>query len=266
MEYVLLSNGIKMPMVGYGTWQLRDKQCESCVLTAIDIGYRLIDTAQMYGNEKAVGNAVAQSALPRKELFITTKICYPADNYDDTLKAIERSLNDLQTNYIDLILIHEAYDAAPEMYAAMYEALTKGKIRALGVSNFKANFFKNFIKSCPVVPVINQMESHVFFPQLEYKKELAKNGTLMQAWSPFAAGKHNIFSNDILCFVGKKYNKSPAQIALKFLVQKGIPAVPKSSHKERMIENFNIFDFQLTEQDMSLISLLDDKKSLFGWY
>lgn len=266
MEYITLNNGIKMPMIGLGTWDLRGTECIRSVQDAIDCGYRLIDTAQMYENEKEVGEAVRRSGISREELFITTKVCRPNNSYQGTKKAIEHSLEKLQIEYIDLFLVHEAYPEAAEMYQAMEEAYHAKKIRAIGISNFTLSRYKEFLKQCSIVPAVNQMEAHVFFTQRELHQELKVQGTHMQAWSPFTAGKKDIFHHPILKAAGKKYGKSAAQIALKYLVQKEISVIPKSSKKERMKENIALFDFNLSPEDMAKIQQLDRNESLFGWY
>ncbi len=266
MNYITLNNGVQMAILGLGTWDLRGRECEESILDAIGVGYRLIDTAQMYANECQVGNAIKRCGVPREELFITTKICRPNNSYRGAKSAIEVSLKDLQLDYIDLLLIHEPYREAQEMYRAMKEAYQNGKIRAIGISNFKARWYNDFIRDCSVIPAVNQVEAHVFFQQSELLQRMSGHGTHMEAWSPFAAGKNNIFENTVLAAIGQKYKKTAAQIALKYLVQMNIAVIPKSSHRNRMIENMDIFDFQLTYDDMSRIRKLDQGKTLFGWY
>ena len=266
MEYVLLNNGVKMPLLGFGTWNLKGKECIDCVLTAIETGYRLIDTAQMYDNEREVGEAVSRCGTPRQQLFLTTKICFPQNSYASAKTAIAQSLEALRTEYIDLLLIHEPYREASDMYAAMFEAYQKGLVRALGVSNFNAAAFAGFCRSCPFIPAVNQVEAHIFFPQLSLQRQLSAEGTHMQAWSPFAAGRQQIFKNPILTGIGHKYGKSATQVALRFLLQNGISAIPKSSRSQRMAENLDIFDFKLSKDDMASLAGLDTGRSLFGWY
>lgn len=266
MEYVTLNNGLEMPLLGLGVYQLHGEECERCVQAAVELGYRLFDTAQMYGNEKALGNALKNCGIPRKELFITTKLYSPSAGYSRAKSGIEESLNLLQTDYIDLLLIHEPYREASQMYRAMKEAHEEGKIRAVGISNFNENLYSSFIKTCGVIPAVNQVEAHVFFQQERLQNILEGNGTHMEAWSPFAAGKNRIFENPILNAIGQQHGKSAAQIALRFLVQRGITVIPKSSHKERLTENIGIFDFSLSEQEMEQIRALDKGKTLFGWY
>ena len=234
MKHITLNNGIKMPIIGFGTWPLKGEDCERAVIDALEVGYRLIDTAQMYKNEKK--------------------------------EAINKSLKELQLEYIDLMLIHEPYGSSVEMYKAMEEAYKEGKIKAIGISNFNINEYNNFIKNCKIIPTINQVEAHIFFRKKDLQETMKRHKTIMEAWSPLAAGKEKIFENRILINIGKKYNKTPAQIALKYLVQNDIIIIPKTSNKERMKENIDILDFELTDTDIAQISKLDKNKSLFGWY
>ena len=253
-----------MPVLGFGTYMLQGTECERCVSEAINAGYTLIDTAQMYGNEQAVGNAIKH--YNRKDLFITTKLYSPSSSYERAKADIEKSLNNLQTNYIDLLLIHEPYSQSLEMYKAMTEGVKDGKIRSIGISNFNKNQYLNFIKSCGIIPAVNQVECHVFYRQEGLQKLLEENGTHMQAWSPFACAKNNFFNNQILKEVGQKYGKTAAQIGLKYLIQNGISAIPKSANINRIKENFDIFDFELDSIDLKRIDTLDGGKTLFGWY
>lgn len=253
-----------MPVLGFGTYMLQGTECERCVSEAINAGYTLIDTAQMYGNEQAVGNAIKH--YNRKDLFITTKLYSPSSSYERAKADIEKSLNNLQTNYIDLLLIHEPYSQSLEMYKAMTEGVKDGKIRSIGISNFNKNQYLNFIKSCGIIPAVNQVECHVFYRQEGLQKLLEENGTHMQAWSPFACAKNNFFNNQILKEVGQKYGKTAAQIGLKYLIQNGISAIPKSANINRIKENFDIFDFELDSIDIKRIDTLDGGKTLFGWY
>lgn len=265
MKYITLNNGIKMPIIGFGTWDLRENECEKATLEALKIGYRLIDTAQMYQNEKEVGNAIRKSGIPRKEIFVTTKIYRPDTTYEKVKKAIDKSLQELQLDYIDLLLIHEPYSTSLEMYQAMAEAYQDGKIKAIGISNFNSSFYKKFIKKCGIIPAVNQVECHVFFRREELQETMKKHKTIMQAWSPLAAGKEGIFTNDILVKIGEKYHKTAAQISLRYLLQNEIVVIPKSSHKERMKENLDILNFKLEDDDMKRIRKLDKNKSLFDW-
>lgn len=266
MEYMTLNNGLRMPVLGLGTYQLHGKECERSVLDAIDLGYRLFDTAQMYGNEKELGNAIRQSRVPREELFITTKIYRPDTNYKRAKDAIEASLRVMQLDYIDLLLIHEPYREGSDMYRALEEAYRDGKLKAIGISNYNINQYNSFINSCSIIPAVNQVEAHVFFQQHGIQNAMQKHGTCMEAWSPFAAGKKNIFENAILNKIGVQYGKSAAQVALKYLIQRGIAAVPKSGHRDRLAGNMDIFDFRLSDDDMKKIKALDGGRTLFGWY
>ena len=264
MMYVELNNGVKMPILGYGVFQITDpKECERCVLDAIDVGYRLIDTAQAYGNEEAVGNAIKKCGVPREELFITTKVWISNAGYENAKKSIEESLKKLQLDYLDLLLIHQPFNDYYGTYRAMEELHKEGKIRAIGLSNFYPDRLIDLIKFNEVVPAVNQVETHVFNQQVKAQEIMNKYGVQIQAWAPFAEGKNNLFSNETLKSVGDKYNKSVAQVALRYLIQRGVSVLPKSVNKDRMKENFNVFDFELTEEDMNLIASLDTENSLF---
>lgn len=255
-----------MPVIGYGTWDIRGEAGKQSILTALDLGYRLIDTAQMYENEYIVGCAVKESGIPREELFLTTKIYRPRTTYQKAKSGIEQSLNELQTDYIDLLLIHEPYKSAPEMYEAFKEALRDGKVRAIGISNFDAEKYKEFVRSCEIIPAVNQVESHVYFPQLELKNLLNSYGTQMQSWASFTEGRKNIFAEPVLKEIGARHGKTSGQIALRYLIQNGIAVIPKSVHRERMAENLAVLDFALTPSEISAISRLNGNTSLFGWY
>ena len=265
MKYISLNNGIKMPIIGYGTWTLKGKDCERAVIDALEVGYRLIDTAQMYKNEKEVGNAIKKTKILREEIFITTKICSPNTTYLKTKEAINKSLKELQLEYIDLMLIHKPYENSLKMYKAMEEAYKEGKIKAIGISNFNISEYNSFIKNCEIIPAINQVEAHIFFRKKDLQETMEKHKTKMEAWSPLVAGKEKIFENKILIDIGKKHNKTSAQVALKYLVQNDIIIIPKTSNKERMKENIDILDFELSDAEMTKISRLDKNKSLFGW-
>lgn len=266
MEYVTLNNGVQMPVIGFGTWDMRGEQGKRSILEALEIGCCLIDTAQMYENEDIVGAAVKESSLPRDEVFLTTKLYGPCASYQGAKAGIEQSLNVLQTDYIDLFLIHEPYDNASEMYEALKEAHRAEKIRAIGISNFDVNRYEEFVRSCDVLPAVNQVESHVYFPQLALKNLLDSFGTQMQSWGSFTEGRRNIFVEPLLIQIGARYGKSSAQVALRFLVQNKIAVIPKSVHQERMAQNIDIFDFALTSEEMVQIQGLDGGCSLFGWY
>ena len=267
MKYVTLNNGVKMPILGYGVYQIEDlKECERCVLDAIEVGYRLIDTAQTYGNEEAVGRAIKKCNVPREELFITTKVWISNAGYEKAQTSIEESLKKLQLEYLDLVLIHEPFNDYYGTYRAMEEMYKDGNIRAIGVSNFYPDRLVDLIKFNEVVPAINQVETHPFNQQVKAKEIMDKYGVQIESWAPFAEGRNNIFTNKTLKEVGDKYNKSIAQVALKYLIQRGVIVIPKSVHKERMIENFNIFDFKLDDYDMKKIVKLDKAKSAFFSY
>jgi 2,5-diketo-D-gluconate reductase A len=267
MKYVTLNNGVKMPILGYGVYQIEDlKECERCVLDAIEVGYRLIDTAQTYGNEEAVGRAIKKCNVPREELFITTKVWISNAGYEKAQTSIEESLKKLQLEYLDLVLIHEPFNDYYGTYRAMEEMYKGGNIRAIGVSNFYPDRLVDLIKFNEVVPAINQVETHPFNQQVRAKEIMDKYGVQIESWAPFAEGRNNIFTNKTLKEVGDKYNKSIAQVALKYLIQRGVIVIPKSVHKERMIENFNIFDFKLDDYDMKKIVKLDKAKSAFFSY
>lgn len=263
MEYVKLNNGIEMPILGYGVYQVTPEECERCVSDAISVGYRLIDTAQAYGNEEGVGNAIRKSSIPRKDLFITTKVWILNAGYEKAKASIEESLQKLQTDYIDLLLIHQPFNDYYGTYRAMEEANKTGKVRAIGVSNFYPDRFVDLAEFCEIKPAVNQMETHVFNQQRKLREVMQEYGTELMAWGPFAEGRNDFFTNGTLAAIGVKYGKSVAQVALRFLIQRGIIVIPKSTHKERMIENFNVFDFSLTEREMTVIAALDNEKSLF---
>lgn len=266
MKYLKLNNGKEIPALGFGTWDLRGTECEKCILDAIEVGYRLIDTAQMYGNEKEIGNALKKTSVPREELFITSKVCRPNNSYQGTKDAIQTSLSNLQLDYIDLYLIHEPYRESKEMYRALQESYEAGLIKAVGISNFNISLYNNLIKSCDIIPAINQVEAHVYFQQTKLHEVLQKHGTIMEAWSPFTAGRRNVFKDYTLLEIASKHNKTVAQIILRFFIQNNIIAIPKSSHKHRMEENMDVFDFNLDTDDINKIIQLDQNKTLFGWY
>ena len=263
MYEVTLNNGVKMPIIGYGVYQVTPEECERCVLDAISIGYRLIDTAQAYGNEEGVGNAISKCGVPREELFITTKVWISNSGYEKAKQSIEKSLQKLQTSYIDLMLIHQPFGDYYGTYRAMVEAYQEGKIRAIGVSNFYPDRLIDFCQFQDIIPAINQVETHPFHQQVEARDIMKKYGVQIQSWGPFAEGRKDIFQNEILVQIAAQYNKSVAQVILRYLIEQNIVVIPKSVRKERMIENFNIFDFQLSEQDKALIASLDEKTSAF---
>lgn len=263
MEFVTLNNGVKMPMLGYGVYQVDPAECERCVADAISVGYRSIDTAQAYYNEEGVGAAVAKSGVPREELFLTTKVWISNAGYEKARASIDESLRKLKTDYIDLLLIHQPFNDYYGTYRAMEEAYQAGKVRAIGVSNFYPDRLIDLCRFVEVPPAVNQVETHVFQQQKVAKEYMKKNGTQIMSWGPFAEGKNDYFNNPVLKEIGAKYGKTVAQTALRFLLQSDVVIIPKSTHRERMEENFNLFDFTLSPEDMAEIEALDGGKSLF---
>jgi len=264
MKIVKLNNGVEMPILGFGVFQIPDhNECEKAVLNAFEVGYRLIDTAASYQNEVAVGNAISKSGIAREELFITTKLWIQDTGYEQTLKAFDKSLGRLKLDYLDLYLIHQPYGDVHGSWRAMEKLYKEGKIRAIGVSNFQPDRVMDLISFNEMVPAVNQIETHPFQQQTETQKFLAENGIQIESWGPFAEGRNGLFSNELLGSIGIKHSKSIAQIVLRWLIQRGVVAIPKSVRKERMKENFNVFDFQLTDEDMQMIQTLDQKVSAF---
>lgn len=263
MEYVTLNNGVKMPILGYGVYQTPPEDTERCVLEAIQTGYRSIDTAQAYGNEEGVGNAIEKCGLPREDLFITTKVWITNAGYEKAKASIEESLKKLKSDYIDLLLIHQPFGDYYGTYRAMEEAYKAGKVRAIGISNFYPDRYLDLVHFAEVTPAVNQVETHLFRQQKVTREYLAKHNTQIMSWGPFAEGRNDYFNTPALKEIGEKYGKTPAQVALRFLIQSGVVVIPKSVHKERMEENFNVFDFTLSEEDMKTLEALDGGKSLF---
>jgi 2,5-diketo-D-gluconate reductase A len=264
MKKVILNNGLEMPILGFGVFQVPDPaECEKAVMDAIDTGYRLIDTAASYGNEQAVGNAIKASQVAREDLFITTKLWVQDAGYENTLKAFETSLKKLQLNYLDLYLIHQPYGDVFGSWRAMQELYEQGKVRAIGVSNFHPDRIADLIANSGFTPAINQVETHPFHQQVETQKFLIENNVQIESWGPFAEGKNDIFNNEVLKTIAEKYNKSVAQVILNWLTNRNVIVIPKSVRKERMGENFNIFDFELSSEDMDAIATLDTESSLF---
>lgn len=262
MEKVKLNNGIEMPVLGFGVMMLMGEECETAVFNAIEAGYRLFDTAELYGNEQAVGNAIKKSSVPREELFITTKFGSKEAGYEKTMAAFQKSIDALQLNYIDLYLIHQPFGDIFGSWRAMQELYHAGKIKAIGVCNFLPDRLMDLIVNSGFTPAVNQIETHPFHQQLETQKFLMDNNVQIEAWGPFAEGMNGVFSNEVLSAIATKYNKTVAQVILRWLTQRGVVAIPKTARKERMIENIDIFDFKLSDEDILSIQTLDTKQSL----
>ena len=263
METVTLRNGVKMPRLGYGVFQVTNDECERCVLDALSAGYRSVDTAQSYGNEEAVGAAVQKSGIARSDLFLTSKIWMSNASYEKAKASIDKSLRNMKTDYLDLMLIHQPFGDYYGAYRAMEEAYHAGKLRAIGVSNFYPDRLIDLCRFAEIAPMVNQVETHVFQQQKTAHEYMEKYGVQHEAWGPFAEGKKNCFTNPVLVKIGEKYGKTAAQTALRFLIQSDIVVIPKSTHKERMEQNLNVFDFALSKEDMEAIRALDEGKSLF---
>jgi 2,5-diketo-D-gluconate reductase A len=264
MEKVKLNNGLEMPILGFGVFQVTDlAECERSVMDAISTGYRLIDTAASYGNEEAVGRAIKQSGVPREDLFITTKVWIQSNGYEGAKRSFEASMKKLQLDYLDLYLIHQPLGDVYGEWRAMEELYKAGRVKAIGVSNFHPDRLVDLIVHNEIVPAVNQVETHPFHQQVEAQNFFKENNVQIESWGPFAEGRNNLFTNELLSSIGKKYKKSVAQVVLRWLTQRGVVAIPKSVRKERMEENFNIFDFELSTEDMEAIKSLDTKASLF---
>ena len=264
MKKTTLNNGVEMPLLGLGVYQIPDlKECEQTVMTAIESGYRLIDTASLYLNESAVGNAIKKSDVPREELFITTKLWVEDTGYERTLKAVEKSLKELQLEYLDLYLIHQAMGDYYGSWRAMQDLYKEGKIRAIGISNFFPDRVVDLIAHNEIPPAVNQIEVNPFYQRTDEHKFLQKHNILTQSWASFAEGKNDFFTNAALSSIGQKYGKSVAQVTLRWLIQRGIAVIPKSVRKERMLENSDIWGFELNSEEMASISLLDTGRSVF---
>lgn len=265
MNEILLNNGVKMPMIGYGVFQIQDlAQCEQCVYDAIQAGYRLIDTASVYGNETAVGLAIKRSGIQREDLFITSKLWVQDAGYESAKKAIDLTLENLQTDYIDLYLIHRPFNDYYGAYRAMEEAYKEGKIKAIGLSNFDAARIVDLMMNNEIKPAVVQVECHPFYQQEDLREFLQENNILMEAWAPFAEGKKHIFQNDVLKTIAQKYGKSVAQVILRWNIQRQIVPLSKTVHTNRMEENLAVFDFELSQEDMHFIASLDENQTLFG--
>lgn len=264
MQTVTLNNGIEMPLLGFGVYQIADAaECEKSVLAAIQAGYRLIDTAAAYGNEEAVGNAIKKSGVPREELFITTKLWVSDASYEDAKPAFELSLKKLQLDYLDLYLIHQPFGDVYGAWRAMEELYQEGRVKAIGISNFPPDRVMDFIVHQEVVPAVNQIETHPFHQQVETQQFLSENQVQIESWGPFAEGRNDMFTNELLVGLGQKYQKSVAQIILRWLTQRGVVVIPKSVNQARIVENINVFDFELSSEDMAAIATLDTKASVF---
>ncbi|MEK4005271.1 aldo/keto reductase [Paenibacillus sp. FSL H3-0333] len=264
MQTVALNNGVKMPILGFGVYQIPDaEECENAVYEAITAGYRLIDTAAGYLNEEAVGRAIKRSGVPREELFITTKLWIQDAGYESAKLAFAKSLKKLQLDYLDLYLIHQPFGDYYGAWRAMEELYHEGKIKAIGVSNFLPDRLMDLIVHNEIVPAVNQVETHPFHQQIDNAAFMKEQGVQIQSWGPFAEGRNNLFSNEVLSGIAAKYNKSVAQVVLRWLVQRDIVVIPKSVRKERIVENFDVFDFELSPADLDQIAALDTGESLF---
>lgn len=263
MNTVTLNNGVEMPQTGYGVFQVSPAECERCVSDALSVGYRMIDTAQAYHNEEGVGNAVRKSGISRQEIFLVSKVWISNYGYEKAKTSIDESLRKLQTHYIDLMLLHQPFCDRYGAYRALEEAYKEGKLRAIGVSNFYPDHFIDIASNMEIVPAVNQVETHVFDQQTGPQKIMEEFGTRIMSWGPLAEGRNNFFTNPILAEIGHKYSKSVAQVALRWLIQRGVITIPKSAHIERMQQNIDIFDFTLDEEEMATIATLDTGKSLF---
>ena len=263
MEYVILNNGVKMPKLGYGVYQVTKDECERCVLDALKVGYRLIDTAQSYFNEEEVGSAMKKSGIPREEIFLTTKVWIEHYGYENAKKSVFESMKKLQTEYLDLVLLHQPFGDAYGAWRALEELYEEGKIRAIGISNFYVDRMVEFVSFNRIKPMITQMEVHIFNQQKQLKEYADKYNVQLEAWAPFGEGRGNTFGNEVIKSIGDKYGKTTAQVMLRWHIQRGIVAIPKTTHYERMEENFNIFDFELTDEEMNIIAGLDTATSSF---
>lgn len=263
MEYVTLSNGVKMPILGYGVYQVTKDECERCVLDALKAGYRSIDTAQSYFNEEEVGEALVKSGVPRKEIFLTTKIWVEHYGYEACKASIEESLRKLQTDYLDLCLLHQPFADYYGAWRALEEFYEAGKIKAIGVSNFYPDRLVDIASFARIRPMVNQVETHPYNQQIIAKEYMDKYHVQIEAWAPFGEGRKGLFEDETLQAIGAKYGKTTAQVMLRWHIQRGVVVIPKSTHYERMVENFNVFDFALTDEDMAAIQALDKKGSSF---
>lgn len=263
MEYMTLYNGVKMPQLGYGVYQVTKKECEQCVADALEVGYRLLDTAQAYFNEEQVGSAIAKSGIEREEIFLTTKVWLEHYGYEQAKKSVLESMEKLQTGYLDLILLHQPFSDYYGAYRALEDLYEEGKVRAIGVSNFYPDRLVDIVSFAKIKPMVNQVEVHPFHQQKLAKEYMDKYQVKMEAWAPFGEGRGGLFTNPVLEEIAEKYGKTTAQVMLRWNLQRGVIVIPKSVHKERMVENFQVFDFALTQEDMEQIAALDKKESSF---
>lgn len=263
MQYVTLKNGVKMPQLGYGVYQVSKEECERCVLDALKVGYRHIDTAQSYFNEEEVGNAIEKSGVPREEIFLTTKVWIEHYGYDACKKSVLESMHKLKTNYIDLMLLHQPFGDYYGAWRALEDLYADGKIRAIGISNFYPDRMVDICSFARIAPMVNQVETHPYNQQIEAQEWMKKYGVQIEAWAPFGEGRGGLFTNETIAKIAAKYNKTVAQVILRWELQRGIVVIPKSVRKERMEENFNVFDFTLSEEDMAVMATLDKKESSF---
>lgn len=263
MEQITLYNGVKMPIVGYGVYQVSKEECERCVMDALAVGYRSIDTAQGYFNEEEVGNAIKKSGIPREDIFLTTKVWVEHYGYEEAKKSVFESMRKLRTDYLDLVLLHQPFSDYYGAYRALEDLYNEGKLRAIGVSNFYPDRLVDMALFNRVKPMVNQVETHPFHQQTEAKKWMERYGVQIEAWAPFGEGRGGLFENPVLAKIAEKHKKTTAQVMLRWHIQRGVVVIPKSTHKERMEENLNIFDFALDQTDMNRISELDQKQSSF---
>lgn len=263
MEYITLNNGLKMPILGYGVYQVSKEKCQQCVMDALKVGYRSIDTAQSYFNEEQVGSAIVKSGVPREDIFLTTKVWIEHYGYEETLASVKESMEKLQTNYLDLLLLHQPFADIYGAYRALEELYEAGKVKAIGISNFYPDRMIDIASFSKIKPMVNQVEVHPLHQQEEAKQWMNKYNIQIEAWAPFGEGRGDLFSNPVLAKIGEKYGKSVAQVILRWHIQRGVVVIPKTTHIERMKENFNVFDFTLSQEDMKLIADLDKKQSAF---
>ncbi len=263
MEYVTLSNGVKMPILGYGVYQVTKDECERCVLDALDAGYRSIDTAQSYFNEEEVGSAIRKSGVPREEIFLTSKVWVEHYGYEEARKSVEESLRKLQTDYLDLMLLHQPFNDYYGAYRALEDMYQEGKLKAIGVSNFYPDRLVDLASFTKIPPMVDQIETHVLNQRQEDHTWMEKYKVAHEAWAPFGEGRGGLFENETLKDIGRKYGKTTAQVMLRWNIQRGVIVLPKSTHKERMVQNMDVFDFSLTQEDMGAIAALDTKTSAF---